>query len=186
MNLTRRQLMGTATAAPILSVAAATAARKTTILVLCTGNSARSQMTEGYLKSLDAQLEVFSAGTNPSPRVNPFAIRAMREIGIDISGGTPKNVRQYLGQSFDFVVTVCDDADQNCPNFTGKVGKRRHLGFPDPAKATGTDEEKMAIFRKVRDDIRLRFKEFYATEIKHAKASFDPRHRQQTTAVTAP
>jgi len=163
MSITRRQLLGTAMAVPVLPLAAAAASGKTTILVLCTGNSARSQMTEGYLKSLDPNLEVFSAGTNPSPRVNPFAIKAMQEIGIDISGGKPKNVRQFLGKPFDYVVTVCDDADQNCPNFTGKVGKRLHIGFPDPAKATGTDEEKMAIFRKVRDDIRIRFKEFYST-----------------------
>ena len=166
MSTTRRRLLKSTLAA--LPAAAATAGGKTTILVLCTGNSARSQMTEGYLKSLDAKLEVFSAGTNPSPRVNPFAIMAMQEIGIDISGGTPKSVRQFLGQSFDFVVTVCDDADKNCPNFTGKVGKRRHIGFPDPAKATGTDDVKMAIFRKVRDDIRTKFKEFYAREIKQA------------------
>ena len=163
MNNTRRYLLrSTLAAIPF----AAAAAKGKTILVLCTGNSARSQMTEGYLKSLDAKLEVFSAGTNPSARVNPLAIKAMREIGIDISGGQPKSVRQFLGQSFDFVVTVCDDADKNCPNFTGKVGKRRHIGFPDPAKATGTDDEKMAIFRKVRDDIRIKFKEFYTTEIK--------------------
>ena len=166
MNITRRDLLRSTLAAGLLG--AGTAGGKTRILVLCTGNSARSQMTEGYLKSLDAKLEVLSAGTNPSARVNPFAIQAMQEIGIDISGGTPKSVRQFLGQSFDFVVTVCDDADQNCPNFTGKVGKRRHIGFPDPAKATGTDDEKMAIFRKVRDDIRIKFKEFYATEVKHA------------------
>ncbi|MBS1982947.1 MAG: arsenate reductase ArsC [Bdellovibrionales bacterium] len=167
MRITRRKLLQTVIATPILPLVAAVGG-KTTILVLCTGNSARSQMTEGFLKSLDPNLEVFSAGTNPSPRVNPFAIKAMKEIGIDISGGKPKNVRQFLGQPFDYVVTVCDDADKNCPNFTGKVGKRRHIGFPDPAKATGTDDEKMAIFRKVRDDIRSKFKEFYATEIKRA------------------
>ena len=160
MPPTRRHLIQAALAAPLA------AGRKTTVLVLCTGNSARSQMTEGFLKSLDPQLTVVSAGTNPSPRVNPFAIKAMHEIGIDISGGHPKSVREFLGQSFDFVVTVCDDADKNCPNFTGKVGKRKHMGFPDPAKATGTDDEKMAIFRQVRDDIRVRFKEFYAAEIK--------------------
>ena len=123
-------------------------------------------MTEGILKAMDASLIVFSAGTNPSPRVNPFAIQAMKEIGLDISANKPKNVRQFLGQSFDFVVTVCDDADKSCPNFTGRVGKRRHIGFPDPAKATGSDDEKMAIFRKVRDDIRVRFKEFYLAEVK--------------------
>ncbi len=139
---------------------------KKRILVLCTGNSARSQMTEGFLKSFDPRLEVYSAGTKPSPRVNPFAIAAMKEVGIDISGGTPKKVDQFISQSFDYVITVCDDADKSCPNFRGKVGTRKHIGFPDPAKATGTDAEKLAIFRGVRDDIRKRFREYYDLEIK--------------------
>ena len=139
---------------------------KKRILVLCTGNSARSQMTEGFLRSFNPQLEVFSAGTAPAPRVNPYAVKVMKEVGLDISGGTPKNVREFLGQSFDFVITVCDDADRNCPNFRGKVGKRMHLGFPDPAKATGTDEEKLRVFRRVRDDIKLRFHAFYETELR--------------------
>ncbi len=130
---------------------------KKRVLVLCTGNSARSQMTEGFLRSFDSRLEVYSAGTNPSPRVNPFAVQAMREAGIDISGGVPKKVDQFINQPFDYVITVCDDADKSCPNFKGKVGKRAHIGFPDPAKATGTDAEKLAVFRKVRDDIRQRF-----------------------------
>src|SRR5436190_17258427 len=130
---------------------------KKRVLVLCTGNSARSQMAEGVLKSLNARLDVQSAGTNPAARVNPLAIRAMREIGIDISGETTKSVQQFVSQSFDYVITVCDDADRNCPNFQGKVGKRVHIGFPDPAAASGTDEEKMLVFRKVRDDIRTRF-----------------------------
>ena len=93
----------------------------------------------------------------------------MKEISIDIAGQTPKHVGRFVGESFDFVVTVCDDADKNCPRFSGKVGKRLHIGFPDPAKATGTDDEKMAIFRKVRDDIRVRFREFYLTEVKKGK-----------------
>lgn len=136
------------------------------ILVLCTGNSARSQMTEGFLKSFDASLEVYSAGTKPAPRVNPYAVRAMKEVGIDISGNTPQSVQQFLNQPFDFVITVCSDADENCPYFSGKVGKRVHIGFPDPAKATGTDEEIMNVFRSVRDDIRRRFREFYEKEIR--------------------
>lgn len=139
---------------------------KKRILVLCTGNSARSQMSEGFLRSLDPRLEVYSAGTNPAPRVNPFAIQAMKEVGIDISGGTPKKVDQFISQSFDYVITVCDDADKTCPNFRGKVGTRVHIGFPDPAKATGTDAEKLAVFRKVRDDIRKRFREYYDKEIR--------------------
>jgi arsenate reductase len=136
------------------------------VLILCTGNSARSQMTEGFLKSFDSKLDVFSAGTAPAPKINPFAVRAMKEVGIDISGGSPKNVREFLGQPFDYVVTVCDDADKNCPTFRGKVGKRLHIGFPDPAKATGTDEERLAVFRTVRDDIKLRFRALYEKELR--------------------
>ena len=138
---------------------------KKRVLVLCTGNSARSQMAEGVLKSLSPVLDVQSAGTQPAARVNPFAIRAMKEIGIDITGESPKSVQQFVTQSFDYVITVCDDADKNCPNFQGKVGKRVHIGFPDPAAAAGTDDEKMAVFRKVRDDIRSRFTEFYRSTI---------------------
>ena len=136
------------------------------ILVQCTGNSARSQMTAGFLKSWDGRLDVYSAGTNPSPKVNPFAVQAMKEVGIDISISYPKSVTQFVGQSFDYVVTVCDDADENCPNFTGKVGKRLHIPFSDPARATGTDAEKMAVFRKVRDDIQERFRELYENDIR--------------------
>lgn len=136
------------------------------ILVLCTGNSARSQMAAGFLQSFDPRLKVFSAGTNPSARVNPFAIAAMKEAGVDISGGTPKKVNQFIGESFDFVITVCDDADKSCPTFRGKVGTRVHIGFPDPAKATGTDDEKMTVFRSVRDDIRKRFRAYYETKIR--------------------
>ena len=142
------------------------AAAKKRILILCTGNSARSQMTEGFLRSFDQTLDVYSAGTQPAARINPFAVAAMKEVGIDISGGKPKSVSQYTGDSFDYVVTVCDDADKNCPNFRGKVGKRMHIGFPDPAKATGTDAEKLAVFRKVRDDIRTKFRDLYEKELR--------------------
>jgi arsenate reductase len=141
-------------------------ASKKRILILCTGNSARSQMTEGFLRSFDPRLDVYSAGTQPAARVNPYAVQAMKEIGIDISGGKPKAVAQFTGDSFDYVVTVCDDADKNCPNFRGKVGKRLHIGFPDPAKATGTDAEKMVVFRKVRDDIRTKFRDLYEKELR--------------------
>ena len=157
---------------PLLLLGAAIAASqsgqpsKARVLILCTGNSARSQMSAGFLQSWDKRLEVFSAGTNPSPRVNPFAIQAMKEVDVDISGGHPRSVSQFLGQPFDFVITVCDDADKNCPNFTGKVGKRSHIGFPDPAKATGTDAQKLTVFRTVRDDIQKRFREYYETEIR--------------------
>ena len=138
---------------------------KKRILILCTGNSARSQMAEGFLQSLDPRLAVYSAGTLQSPRINPHAVQAMREVDIDISGGAPKSVQQFTSQSFDYVITVCDDADKNCPNFSGKVGKRVHLGFPDPAMATGTEEQIMAVFRQVRDSIKQRFSDYYAKEI---------------------
>lgn len=136
------------------------------VLILCTGNSCRSQMAEGILRSFDARLEVFSAGTEPAAQVHPLALRVMREIGLDISGQRPKRVSQFLDQSFDYVVTVCGDADQNCPNFRGKVARRLHIGFPDPAKATGTQAEVLHVFRTVRDDIRRRFREFYEKEVR--------------------
>ena len=140
--------------------------QKTKVLVLCTGNSARSQMAEGFLKSLNPGFEVHSAGTQPAPEVHPTAIRAMKEIGIDISRGRPKNVDQFLKDSFDYVITVCDDADQNCPSFTGSVKSRLHLGFRDPAKETGSQEEVLAAFRIVRDQIRARFSEFCENHLK--------------------
>ena len=135
------------------------------ILVLCTGNSARSQMAAAFLKSFDPRLQVYSAGTAPAARINPHAVQVMREAGIDISGGTPTSVRQFVNQSFDYVITVCDDADKNCPNFTGKVGKRVHIGFIDPAKATGSEEEILAVFRRVRDEIWEKFSDFNAKVI---------------------
>jgi arsenate reductase len=123
-------------------------------------------MTEGFLKSLDPGLEVYSAGTEPAARVNPYAVRVMREIGLDISGGTPKHVNQFLNQPFDYVITVCDDADRNCPYFTGQVGRRVHIGFTDPAQAAGSDQEILSVFRQVRDRIRQRFREYYDQEIR--------------------
>ena len=137
----------------------------TRVLVLCTGNSARSQMAEGVLKSLDSRLDVQSAGVEPAPRVDSYAIRVMKEIGIDISGGRPRSVQPLIGQSFDYVITVCDEADKNCPAFNGNVGTRVHIGFPDPAEARGTDEEVTKAFRGVRDDIRARFTAYYRTTI---------------------
>ena len=166
MNRIKKMRLGLMLLAALTFSTEAIAATKIRMFVLCTGNSARSQMTEGFLRSFDPKLEVYSAGTKPGPRVNPFAIQAMKEVGIDISRGTSKSVNQFTGDPFDYVITVCDDADKNCPNFRGKVGKRRHMGFPDPAKATGTDEEKIAVFRKVRDDTRVRFRELYEKELR--------------------
>ncbi len=136
------------------------------ILILCTGNSCRSQMAEGFLKSFDNKLEVFSAGTNPSGQVHPKAVQVMREVDIDISSGYPKNVDQFLSEPFDFVITVCDNARETCPVFLGKVKEQSHIGFEDPAEATGTEEEILAVFRRVRDEIERDFKKFYEQKIK--------------------
>ena len=140
---------------------------KTKILILCTGNSCRSQMAEGFLKSFDNNLEVYSAGTNPATQVHPKAIQVMKEVGIDISGNYPKSVEKFLNESFDYVITVCDNAKESCPVFTGEVGKQLHIGFEDPAEAKGTEEEILSIFRKVRDQIKNDFYEFYDREIKN-------------------
>jgi arsenate reductase len=132
------------------------------ILVLCTGNSARSQMAEALLKAYDPSLEVYSAGTRPAARVHPAAVEAMREAGIDIGAATPKNVARFLDQAFDVVVTVCGDANETCPVFVGKVGRRRHIGFEDPARAEGSPEDVLAAFRRVRDQIARRLADFVA------------------------
>jgi arsenate reductase len=139
---------------------------KKKILVLCTGNSCRSQMAEGFLKSFDKELEVYSAGTKPSVQVHPKAIQVMKEVGIDLSKNLPKLVDQFLNDSFDYVITVCDNAKETCPVFIGKVTNRLHMGFEDPADATGTEEEILSVFRKVRDQIKNKFLEFYNKEIK--------------------
>ena len=131
------------------------------ILILCTGNSCRSQMAEGFLKSFNTDLEVFSAGTNPSKHVRPKAVQVMNEVGIDLSKNTTKNVNQFIDKSFDYVITVCDNAKETCPVFLGKVGKQMHIGFEDPADAAGTEEEILIVFRKVRDNIKKVFEEFY-------------------------
>jgi arsenate reductase len=134
---------------------------KRRILILCTGNSCRSQMAEGFLKSFDSELEVFSAGTKPSNQVHHKAIQVMKEIGIDLSGNLPKPVDQFLIDTFDYVITVCDNAKEACPVFTGNVKHKLHIGFNDPAEAVGTDEEILGEFRKVRDEIKNSFNNFY-------------------------
>ena len=137
------------------------AAKTKRILILCTGNSCRSQMAEGFLKSFDKNLEVFSAGTKPAEKVNPFAVKAMQEIGIDISNGVSENVDKYLSQSFDYVITVCDNAKETCPVFIGNVKHQLHIGFDDPADAVGSEEEVMPVYRRVRDEIKKDFYDFY-------------------------
>ena len=133
---------------------------KKRILILCTGNSCRSQMAEGFLKSFDPELEVYSAGTKPAEKVNPFAVKAMKEVGIDISNGVAEDVDKYLSQSFDYVITVCDNAKETCPVFMGEVKHRLHIGFDDPAEAVGTEEEVMPVYRRVRDEIKEKFYDF--------------------------
>ncbi len=131
------------------------------ILILCTGNSCRSQVAEGFLKSFSSSLEVYSAGIKPTEKVHPKAIQVMKEVGIDLSKNYPKMVDQFLSDSFDYVITVCDNAKEACPFFTGKVEHRLHIGFDDPAEANGTEEEVLAVFRRVRDEIKIQFKKFY-------------------------
>ena len=138
---------------------------KKKILILCTGNSCRSQMAEGFLKDMDPELEVFSAGTNPSDRVHPRAVEVMNELGVDLSSNWPENVSEYLDQAFDYVITVCGGAKETCPTFQGKVGRNLHIGFDDPADATGTEEEILFEFRRIRDEIRRDFSKFYREQV---------------------
>jgi arsenate reductase len=118
-------------------------------------------MAQGFLKSFDNKIEVHSAGTFPSSTVNPKAIKVMAEVGIDISMNSPKSVDEYLDDQWDYVITVCDDANETCPVFIGKVKHRLHMGFEDPSHATGTDEFIMSEFRRVRDEIKTEFFKFY-------------------------
>jgi len=130
------------------------AAGKKRVLVICTGNSCRSQMAEGWLRHLLGDLvEVASAGTVPGPAVAPLAVRVMAEAGIDISHHVPEHVVRYEDEPWDLVVTVCDDADELCPDFPG-AARRIHVGFPDPWAAPGGEEERLAAYRDVRDRIR--------------------------------
>jgi len=136
------------------------------VLILCTGNSCRSQMAEGFLKSFDERLQVFSAGTVPSSEVHPFAIKVMQEINIDIAGNYPKPLSNYILDNFDYVITVCGDAKETCPNFTGSVKNKLHIGFDDPAKATGNNEQIMIEFIRVRNEIERDFNIFYNKYLK--------------------
>ena len=131
------------------------------ILILCTGNSCRSQMAQGFLQSFNKKNEIYSAGTFPASRVNPNAIKVMAEAGIDISKNLPKNVSQYLNVEWDYVITVCDDANETCPVFIGKVKHRIHMGFEDPSNATGSEKFVMNEFRRIRDEIKTQFLKFY-------------------------
>ena len=132
---------------------------KERVLILCTGNSARSQMAEGLLRrEAGGQFEVESAGTKPGI-VRPEAISVMRELGVDISGHRSKHVNEFDGERFDYVITVCDNANESCPVFPGAV-KRLHKSFEDPAAVNGSEEERLAAFRRVRDELREYLREF--------------------------
>ncbi|MGL5732387.1 MAG: arsenate reductase ArsC [Bacteroidales bacterium] len=136
------------------------------VLILCTGNSCRSQMAHGFLQSFDKNLIVCSAGTQAAGKLNAGAVKAMAEAGIDISGHTSDPVEKYLGEAWDYVITVCGGANETCPTFTGEVKHRLHIGFDDPSHAEGTPEFIDSEFRRVRDEIKQRFYEFYISEIK--------------------
>lgn len=131
--------------------------QKPTVLILCTGNSCRSHLAEGFLRHYAGDLfDVHSAGSKPAGHVHPLAVQVMQEIGIDLSGHTSKHMNDFLDRKIDIVITVCGNADQACPIFPGQAS-RHHYGFDDPAHATGTEEEILAVFRRVRDEIRLVF-----------------------------
>lgn len=136
------------------------------ILILCTGNSCRSQMAHGFLQSFDKSLSVSSAGTEASGQLNQKAVEVMQEIGIDISHHTSDNVDMYLGDVWDYVITVCGGANENCPAFLGKVKHRLHIGFDDPSHAVGTPEFIQSEYYRVRDEIKLAFQKLYTEEIK--------------------
>jgi arsenate reductase len=130
--------------------------RRRRLLILCTGNSCRSQMAEGWVNHLlGGRWEAHSAGTAPADAVNPLAVEVMGEVGVDLSDARPDHVDTYLPQAWDLVVTVCDAAKESCPVFPGTV-PRLHVGFEDPADALGSTEHRLAVFRRVRDDIRQR------------------------------
>lgn len=136
-------------------------AKRIRILVLCTGNSCRSQMAEGFFRHYGGQsVDVFSAGTEPKG-VNPITVRVMNEIGADISAQTSNHAREYVDQTFDYVITVCDNAARNCPRFPGE-GTKLHWPFDDPAEAIGSDADVLNQFRRVRDEIGAKTKDWLA------------------------
>jgi arsenate reductase len=140
------------------------------VLILCTGNSCRSQMAEAILRDLgQGQIEAFSAGTRPWP-IMPMTIRALDEIGLDIRGARSKGIPEFLGQPFDVVVTVCDDAREACPVWPGD-GRTIHVPFDDPAAATGTEAERLAVYRRVRDEIAAWARAFVPELLDEAQAA---------------
>ena len=136
------------------------------VLILCTGNSCRSQMAHGFLQSFDKNITVRSAGTEASGKLDANAVKAMAEIGIDISHHTSDSVDLYLDEEWDYLITVCDGAKESCPAFMGRVKHRLHIGFDDPSRATGTGEFIWSEFIRVRNEIRERLYKVYVEQIK--------------------
>ena len=136
------------------------------ILILCTGNSCRSQMAHGFLQSFDQNITVCSAGTEASGKLNEKAVNVMAETGIDISHHTSDPVEKYLNDEWDYVITVCGGANESCPAFLGRVKHRLHIGFDDPSHVTGTDEFIRNEFIRVREEIRNSFYKFYMEQLK--------------------
>lgn len=136
------------------------------ILILCTGNSCRSQMAHGFLQSFDSELTVCSAGTVATGKLNEQAVEVMREAGIDISSHSSDSINKYLNEEWDYVITVCGGANESCPAFTGSVSHRLHFGFDDPSHAVGSQDFIDSEFIRVRDEIKMRFARFYFEDIK--------------------
>jgi arsenate reductase len=123
-------------------------------------------MAEGWLRSFGNEIDVVSAGTDPAPAISANAVSVMREIGIELEGQYPKDIDRFLGREFDYVITVCDNANETCPAFTGKVRHRLHIGFEDPSVVTGSEEKILTAFRKTRDEIGMRFRELYEVRLR--------------------
>jgi arsenate reductase (thioredoxin) len=136
------------------------------ILILCTGNSCRSQMAHGFLQSFNDKIKVYSAGTRPASKINEKTVAVMNEVGIDISNHKPEPVEKYINDAWDYVITVCDDANETCPVFPGKVKHRLHIGFEDPSRAIGSDEFIWSEFRRIRDEIRKKFNDLYIKQLR--------------------
>lgn len=148
---------------------------KPTVLILCTGNSCRSHLAEGILRATAGDfLNVQSAGSKPAGYVHPLAVKVMQEIGIDLAGHHSKHMNEFLNQQVETVITVCGNADQACPAYPGQLN-RHHWGFEDPAHARGTEEEILAVFRRVRDEIRMVFQAYADGRRDQAKTKASPK-----------
>lgn len=135
------------------------------IITICTGNTCRSQMAEAFLQSFNKHLEVYSAGTHAEGKINPYTVEVMKEEGFDLSQNQPEPIEKYLDKAFDYAITVCDGAKENCPIFTGKVKNRLHIGFEDPAEVRGEKEYVLSEYRRIRDEIKRAFQRFYKEDL---------------------